>query len=255
MASTGAHLLNDDRVFKSLRKLSIFRYISFSNFRLNTKLIMHMIPEMKALSQLFGPQSECLWRGEMDAHNRIVSRGMQMGMSPLRSLSLPTFTSLDLFLIHMRAAALADALNALARFASRVIPHVRRDSGAPLWCVEGTVLITRDRWAELSRRVVTLITLLGFTDLDGVVRPSPGFSPPDLHCLLPAAARAMEAFAPYAYGGNMWDVRPVSALQLPLPAAAPLPEPLPPAALPAAAPVLAFALPTGGGARKRRRLD
>eukprot|EP00291_Cryptomonas_curvata_P007880 CAMPEP_0172178972 /NCGR_PEP_ID=MMETSP1050-20130122/16345_1 /TAXON_ID=233186 /ORGANISM="Cryptomonas curvata, Strain CCAP979/52" /LENGTH=213 /DNA_ID=CAMNT_0012851775 /DNA_START=253 /DNA_END=894 /DNA_ORIENTATION=- len=213
------------------------------------------------MSKLFGPQSECLWRGAMDEHNRIVSRGMHMGLSPLRNVGPSTCTSLDMFLIHMRAAALADALNALARFASRVIPRVRRDSGAPLWCVEGTVLITRDRWAELSRRVVTLIRLLGFSDLDGAVSPSPGFSPPDLHRLLPAATRALEAYAPYAHGGNMWDVHPVSALRLPAfphrPAAAPPAAPLPAAApIPAiaAAPIPAAAL-GAGGVRKRRRLS
>jgi hypothetical protein len=233
---------SDDRVFKSLRKLCLSRYISHSNFRLNTKLMMHMIPEIKILSKLFGPQSECKWRGAMDEHNRIVSRGMHMGLSPVRNVGPSTCSSLDMFLIHMRAVALADALNALSRFATRVIPRVRRDSGAPLWCVEGTVLITRDRWAELSRRVVTLIRLLGFSDLDGVVLPSPGFSPPDLHCLLPAAARAMEAFAPYAQGGNMWDVQPVSALRLPAPSLRSAAAPAPAGVLPA------------GGARKRRRL-
>jgi hypothetical protein len=201
----------------------------------------------------------------MEEHNRIVSRGMHMGLSPLRNVGPSTCTSLDMFLIHMRAAALADALQALARFACRVTPRVRRDSGAPLWCVEGTVLITRDRWAELSRRVVTLIRLLGFSDLDGAVTPSPGFSPPDLHCLLPAAARAMEAFAPYAHGGNMWDVQPVSALRLPAvphrSAAASIPTAAPvPAAAPAAAPIPAAAAVVGGvlaavGVRKRRRLS
>jgi hypothetical protein len=111
---------------------------------------------------------------------------------------------------------------------------------------------------------VTIINLLGFSDADGVLRPSPGFCPPDLHRLLPAAARAMEAFAPHAHGANMRDVHPVSR-QLPASpplgftaplaaatslAAAPLDDAAPP---PPAAPLVAVALPPGG-ARKRRRL-
>ena len=182
-----------NEIIRCARKLCLFRYMSFSNFRLNRKLTMHLIPEIRKFSLLFGATSEGIWRAKMDLHSMAINRGLTMGLLPSRNIIPARYVNLDDFMGQICAAELAKGLDFLVSFGSRLILKVQREPDAPLWCIDETVLITRDRLTELSTRVVNLIRVISQLNNNYAA------SWPDVQCRLrPAALRALDTFLPYA---------------------------------------------------------
>jgi hypothetical protein len=138
-----------------------------------------------------------LWRTEMVANNRILKRGVIMGLCPLRKGHfLPTADALDQHIMQMHCSALREALDALASFAERVTPCITRAPAAVMWPIRGPILITRTRWMLFCRRVMALLRLLGLATNDATAFNTRRW--PDADQLLRAAARTRATFGRFA---------------------------------------------------------
>lgn len=185
----------ESRIYLQIQQMSLFRLITFGAECLPKNQALQYVPEIAVIEKYFHRNSVDLLRKEMQAYNRILHRGIRMGLSPVRNVNPPLFSSLDQFIVCVHAAALAEALNAFSTFADRVAPCIDRDPSALMWPAGGPVLITRDRWLQLCRGVRCLIRLLD-------INSSPSFHSPDAELLSCAVARARARFGPFA--GQRW---------------------------------------------------
>ena len=123
-----------------------------------------------------------------------------MGLCRLIKAKKFAFTSLDLFMLQMHAKEIAEVLDSLTAFAERVVRLIQHDEAACSWWLNRHLAIHRDFWRDLSCRVMTLIKLLGFLDLDGSSHeaPWPPLTPwPDVDLLQHAARRAAKIYGPF----------------------------------------------------------
>ncbi len=117
-----------------------------------------------------------------------------MGLCPFgKSQLLPTFTSIDQYVVNMHSLVLSDTLDAISTFAGRVIPSIEQAPSAVMWPISGPLLITRERWLRFCRGVLALLRLLAHMNMD----PSTPRSWPDADRLIRAAARARAACGPF----------------------------------------------------------
>ncbi len=111
-----------------------------------------------------------------------------MGLLPIPTVNPPYFSSLDQFIVKIHAGV----LDALCSFAQRVIRSINSDPAALCWSVGGPLLITRDRWLHLCRRVVVVLRLL---DLHGAAS-FPDW--PGADQLADTTSRARGLYGPFA---------------------------------------------------------
>ena len=182
---------SDSRIYLQIQKLSLFRLITFGAEHLPKHEALQYIPEIASIEKYFHRNSSELWRQEMQVYNRILQRGIRMGLSPVRNMRPRLFSSLDQFILRARAAVLVEILDAISKFAERVIPSIEQNPAALMWPAGGPLLITRDRWLQLCRGVLCL------TRLVRIDTSIPSCSA-ETELLTSAAARADAIFGPFA---------------------------------------------------------
>ena len=189
------------RLFRYIKRARICSCLSFATFRLPRKEVYALFPEVEALDLfLLDPGVTRAWLDDMSAHNTVVSRGVRMGLFPFASNRAIgqqyAFESVDAFMLCMRADELARILGLLCRFGERVSSKALRSPTALLWILQDSVLIARDKWLLLCRRVVSLAALLGLDETESrdrvPLRPCP-----DSERLSEAAGRALAVFGPF----------------------------------------------------------
>jgi hypothetical protein len=145
-------------ILNSVRKSSPFNHISFNGRRTSNSYVRDVIPEVIPFLMNFTKRSLEFWKEEMCIHNRIIQRGLKMGL--LKHIPQFHYFSLDKYLLHQHSKKLADVLQCHARFAEKVLHliHVKPDACA--WSFNDKLLIQRRDWQRLARCVLNLVKLL-----------------------------------------------------------------------------------------------
>ena len=134
----------------------------------------------------------------MRFHNQILKRGGGLSLCQTVKVQNLMYFSLDTFMLQMHSEQIAEVLRSLSAFADRVRLLIRWNPTAEAWWLHQDVLIHRRHWLALSNRVLNLVRLLGFHELDA--------TPPPLHPwpyydeLRAAACDAARIFGPF--GGS-----------------------------------------------------
>jgi hypothetical protein len=122
------------------------------------------LPEVLPFVKTFSAQSLPDWYFEMEIHNRTVRRGflgqkhLRIGQKLLRKFML--YSSLDAYMLQIRAAEITQALDALILFAERLVPIIRDDKDAMQWWFDARLLIQRRHWFRLARQAQMLANLV-----------------------------------------------------------------------------------------------
>jgi hypothetical protein len=149
-------------IWRSIRKVSPMKYISFSRCRLSKKRMAKNIPKILRFHENFGPRTLKFWKKKMEQHNSILQRGI---------LNRPHFDfktarfeaqSLDTFLLQFNSESIADALECLLSFAKLAIPTIRKNPDSHIWWLNADIIVYRHHWLRLCRRVKKLLHILGF---------------------------------------------------------------------------------------------
>jgi hypothetical protein len=182
-----------EKLFRYFRASSLLKAVSYSTLRLSSQETMEILPEIATIENHFHAKSLETWNEELRIHNKLIARGLTMGLNKIDSLDRLSFASLDLFLIKTRGGMLADVLNAYSSFAERFIDDVNSDRHALLWSVFGPVIITNERWMNLCKQMVNILKLIDFEDISDTDCPCP-----DYQLLERSAIRARVIFSNFA---------------------------------------------------------
>ena len=182
-------------ILRTVKQTRIVRHISFTYGRFSAQKLKRHIPEIFEMNTELGFKSNN-WAQRMDDHNEILRRGESMRMHPIRTKSgikSLTFLSLDRYILQMHSHEIICILNALSKFAERVIKVIHQDQAARVWQISDQILIQRRHWFALARHVMNLLKLIGFEDVR--MRLGSGMSAwhspwPDFDLLAAAASRA-----------------------------------------------------------------
>jgi hypothetical protein len=107
--------------------------------------------------------------------------------------------SLDLYLLQMHSAELAEVLGCFSTFGRRILPLIRRFPDSDVWWLCEEVSIQRRHWFLLCDRMMNLLRLLGLECANDDF-PSPSKAPiplrpwPNLSDLRSAAMGVLEVF-------------------------------------------------------------
>jgi hypothetical protein len=148
-----------------------------------------MIPEMRRVGYI---NSAALreWRRQMSEHNTLIRRGNKLSLLPH---GIKEIIDLDVFMLQVKAAYLAELLDSVSDFGERVTRLVQKKSTERIWTVAGQVVIEWNKWVELCSQVMDVLRLLG-CDEDCV----PAANVPDQRVLNTACTRARRIFGGFA---------------------------------------------------------
>ena len=193
MLSSSKKLESKSLIVRSFRRAHIAKFLSFTHGRFSKMKLATRLPEINEIDIEIGFQSLQSREREMIHHNEILRRGKYMRIHVDGGIERLTFSSLDRYILQMHSQTIANVLNALSKFADKVIPLIQRDRTAKLWQISDEILIQKQHWLALARQVMNLLKLLGFDNTRAVLDGSilPWHSPwPDFECLLVAVRRA-----------------------------------------------------------------
>ena len=105
--------------------------------------------------------------------------------------------SLDLFLLQMHSAELAEVLGFFSAFGRRILPLVISSPDSDFWWLSEEVSIQRRHWFSLCRRMMNLLRLLGLDNRNEAI-PFPLSPWPDFSSLRLAAAGVLDTFGGFA---------------------------------------------------------
>jgi hypothetical protein len=109
-----------------------------------------------------------------------------------------THCSLDLFLLQMHSAELAEVLECFSAFGSRIVPLIHKEPDSEAWWISEEVSIQRCHWLAMCRRVMNLLGLLCLDNpADNAQTPFPLRPWPDLPFLRSAAAGVQAVFGDF----------------------------------------------------------
>lgn len=146
----------------AMRRTRIVRYLSFTHGRFSSLKLARRLPELHQSEPSF--KSLNSWTRDMVDHNEILHRGEVLRMNLVGGIKRLTFSSLDRYIMQIHAKSIAKVLNALSKFADRVIPLIQLDRAARSWIIVNQIVIQRRHWFTLARQVMNLLKLLGFDD-------------------------------------------------------------------------------------------
>ena len=150
-----------DRLFDFLQAVSLSQYVSFQRNRLRKKRMKDLISQMKIVGYI-NKKTKSDWTQEMQLHNRVIARGMKLGMNHTGDrMKWMEFLSLDIFMLQMHSQYLSKVLYALSEFGDSVLASMQANPGAPYWNLKGPIVIDKSNWCKLCRRVMALLQFLG----------------------------------------------------------------------------------------------
>jgi hypothetical protein len=123
----------------------------------------------------------------------LLCRGASMRLNGKVNTSRLTHCSLDLYLLQMHSAELAEVLRCFLAFGRRILPLVNSSPDSDAWWLSDEVSVQRRHWFLLCRRLMNLLCLLGL-DTSNQTAPLPLNPWPDLTSLCSAAAEVREVF-------------------------------------------------------------
>ena len=185
--------IRKDIIFRNLSYLSPSKYISFSNFRLNKKLVLHLLPELKKFDHYFGSKAMSFWIQEQESYRAVIARGLRLGLRPNTHAISDAISSLDLFMIRFHASTIAETLDCLSEFANRLRPSSRPDRTVWMWTVEHSIVITNSRLSELATYLFLALHHLPLCTDASSSHPLQGW--PDHSRLVAASQRAIHTYA------------------------------------------------------------
>ena len=159
--------MDTERIWKSVRKASLLKCISYSFGRLSRKQIAKTVPEISRFFKAFGPGSLQDWNDEMQHHNALLRREASIGVARLMHCSL------DMYMLHVRSDAVAEVLECLLAFGRRMIPLIRRHPESEDWPLSAEISVQRRHWYKLSLQVMNLVHLLGIQQVDHAGKSQP----------------------------------------------------------------------------------
>ena len=147
----------ENMLFAELRKSSPSRYISFSRGRVPLEQVKQLVGELEHIG-LIKKEVRGQWNRMMEEHNRILARGIRMGLHVgLFRASSMRFSSLDQFMLQMHCKYLANVLDDFTRFGERVEDLIRKSPNYLIWNIAGPIMIERRSWIRFSRQILSLL--------------------------------------------------------------------------------------------------
>ena len=125
--------------------------------RLKSSDVAEELPEILAEAKHFQKKILSQYEEGMSAHNSLLIRGMEQGLSrliPAHKLMCP---SLDSYLLRLHSDKISDILESLTAFAKRVSLIILDNHDARRIVLNRHILIHRCHWRSLGRRVMHLI--------------------------------------------------------------------------------------------------
>ena len=208
--------LETGKIFVSVRRTCLLRYISYGGKRLRKQTAFRLIPEIALISRLFGPRTLNMWHQSMRHHNQILKRGERLTLCPIVKVKKLMHSSLDMYILQMHSEKIAKALQSLTAFGERVKVLICQDPTARVWWLHRDMLIQRRHWVALSQHVMNLVSSLGLHELNDHA-PPPHHPWPDYDALRAAAKDAARIFGPFV--GSDGHCPPPAALLRTFPAA------------------------------------
>ena len=178
-------------LFMQFSKRCPLNYFSFRNQKIPRRFLVRFLPELKDLLYKFHPVALETWKMEMEMHNRMVSRGIGMGLFPRSYAKSLQCGTVDEFMRRHCNSDLTSALESLCCFARRIMIRISRNPGAPFWSVSGAMVITRQSWLEFCSDIASLASLVGLEDSTEtlLIERRPGYE-----ALRAAAAQTVNQF-------------------------------------------------------------
>jgi hypothetical protein len=144
-------------IFKCIRKASLIRHISYTKMRLTHSEVSEDLPEILAESKHFQKRFISQYEAERSAHNSLLARGMNQGLSRLIPAHKLICPSLDSYLLRLHSDKIADILESLTAFAQRVSLILNDNHNDRRIALNRHLLMHRRHWRSLSRQVLHLI--------------------------------------------------------------------------------------------------
>ena len=159
-------LVQGEDILRSITACRPVNYVSFRNQIIPKHYVARYLPELQWLERLFCPRARRTWLLEMDCHNRLLKRGVRMGLGPAWLVARLHCATLDHFMLALHSSDLIKVLNSLHRFARRVLSKIERKPTALLWGISGAIVITRHSWHTFCLHADKLASrLLGLLDM------------------------------------------------------------------------------------------
>jgi hypothetical protein len=183
-----------ESIFARFTQLNLIHCVSFGQGRVSKSTILDLLPELKILDEFNSHSFIEEWLLRMEAHNGTVRKGVVMGLIREYDASSLVFYSIPYFILTLQSAVLAKLLDACCTLGERVIPAIVQEQDANFWVIKDPLLITRDRWFSLCRRILKIVCLMSdFFDLHAT-RLSPC---PERSIVKKAIARTQSIYGPY----------------------------------------------------------
>jgi hypothetical protein len=125
--------------------------------RLKNSELAKELPEILAESKHFQKAFLSHYQEGMSEHNNLLFRGMNQGLSRLIPAHKLMCTSIDSYLLRLHSDKISEFLESLAVFAVRILPIILDDTNACRIVLNQHILIHRNHWRLLGRRVLHLI--------------------------------------------------------------------------------------------------
>jgi hypothetical protein len=158
--------MDTELIWESVQKAALLKYISYSHGRLSRRKIKKTLPEIIRSLETFGRGSLQDWNDEMLHHNALLRRGASMRLCRHINVARLIHCSLDMYMLHVRSDAVAEALENFLAFGRRMIPLIRRNPDSDDWQLSAEISIQRRHWYKLCLKMMNLVHLLGFGQLD-----------------------------------------------------------------------------------------
>ena len=152
-------------LFELVRRLSIFKYLSYGEAPFSRSTTARLLPEVKPFMLHFKKEDLAIWKDRLRCHNALLARGMKVGSDRefkwmrAKAKSLQ-FDSVERFMLHAHPSTIADLLDALISFSDKVRLASRNHPLARAWYLRSHLLIRAGRWRCFRRRFRELLAYL-----------------------------------------------------------------------------------------------
>ena len=140
-------------ILRKLATLDPCDFVSFAKNRVHKRKVLLLLPELGTV-QSIGPDLIENLNLDMGVHNRTVLRGIKMGLVKKCDLSSLLYSSVSDFAVQMQCSKLTQIICAFCTFGERIAPLVSLHPNAIFWNICCPLVITRDRWLELSMQML-----------------------------------------------------------------------------------------------------
>ena len=152
-------------LFELVRRLSIFKYLSYGEAPLSRSVTANLLPEVKPFMLHFKKKDLAIWKDRLRCHNALLARGMTVGSDReyrwlrAKAKSLQ-FDCLDSFMFHTHPSTLTNLLDALISFSDKMSSIASTQPLALAWYLGNHLLIQARRWKRFKSRFRELLARL-----------------------------------------------------------------------------------------------